>query len=174
MCVATNCTMSFYSYFYVMVCTLCLVSSGQNKSIINFSYLVYINDYSISCIVTIFLGAGIVTGFPYHNKVIAHFVGDKNSARLNCTVMNGDVQTDTVWSIRYKGSEQIQRVQNNDLFQISGNRRRSSLESNFNYGNYMNIVHCFVKELDGAIIFCGSYMDLTQVNVTLLDYVCGK
>ena len=116
------------------------------------------------------VGAGIVIRFPYHNKVIAHFVGDKNSARLSCTVMNGNVQTDTVWSVTYKGSEQIQRVNNNNLFQISGDRRRSI--SNLNYRNFLDILDCSVKELDRAIISCGSHMNLSQVNVTL--FVCGK
>ena len=107
---------------------------------------------------------GIVTKFPYHNRVIAHFVGDKD--RLKCTVTRELLYIHTVWSIRYKGSEEIHRVQNNGLFQLSGDRNLI-----FPYKNCLNI-DFFVEELDGAVIFCGSYLNLTQVNVTL--FVCGK
>ena len=87
--------------------------------------------------------------------------------------MNGDVQTDTVWSITYKGSEKIQIVHNDELFKVSGDRRQSSSEFNFNYGNYFDIIDCSVKELDGAVISCGSYANRSQVNVSML-FVCGK
>ena len=120
-----------------------------------------------------FIGTGIVSEFSDHNRVIAHFVGDKNSTRLSCTVMNGDVQTDTVWSITYKGSEQIQRVHNDELFKVSGDRRQSSLESNFTYENYLYIIDYSVKELDGAVISCGSCANPSQVNVSM-HFVCGK
>ena len=133
----------------------------------------YCNDYSISCIVTMYTGAGDVTEFSDHNKVIAHFVGDKNSTRLSCTVMNGDVQTDTVWSVAYKNGTKIERIQDNELFNISGDRRQSSLEFNFTYENYLYIIDCSVKELDGAVISCGSHVNPSQVNFSML-LVCGK
>ena len=120
-----------------------------------------------------FIGAGIVTNVSDHNRVIAHFVGDKSSTRLSCTVMNGDVQTDTVWSIRYKDSEQIQIVLNDELFKVSGDRCQSSSESNFNYRNYLDIIDCSVEKLDGAVISCGSYVNRSQVVVSML-FVCGK
>ena len=87
--------------------------------------------------------------------------------------MNGDVQTDTVWSVTYKGSEQIQIVHNDELFKIFGDRHQSSSEFNVNYGNYLEIIDCSVKELDGAVISCGSYVNPSQVNVSMLS-VCGK
>ena len=87
--------------------------------------------------------------------------------------MNYDVQTDTVWSITYKGSEQIQIVHDDDLFKISGDRRQSSSESNFNYGNYLDIIDCSVEKLDGAVISCGSYVNRSQVDVSML-FVCGR
>ena len=87
--------------------------------------------------------------------------------------MNGDVQTDTVWSVTYKNGTIIERIQDTELFKISGDRRQSSLESNFNYGNYLDIIDCSVKELDGAVISCGSYVNPSQANVSML-YVCGK
>ena len=110
-----------------------------------------------------FIGVGIVSKLSDHNRVIAHFVGDKNSARLSCTVMNGDVQTDTVWSVKYNSSEQIQIVHNDELFKVSGDK----------YRNYLDIIDCSIKELDGVVISCGSYVNPSQVNVSML-FVCGK
>ena len=87
--------------------------------------------------------------------------------------MNGDIQTDTVWSVTYKGSEQIQIVHYDELFKISGDRRQSSSEFNFNYGNYLDIINSSVKELDEAVISCGSYVNPSQANVSML-FVFGK
>ena len=119
------------------------------------------------------IGAGIVTEFSDHNKVIAHFVGDKNSARLSCSVMNGDVQTDTVWNVTYRDGTKIERIKSNELFKISGYMRQSGLESNLTYENYLDVIEYSVRELNGAVISCGSYASPSQVNVSML-FVCGK
>ena len=87
--------------------------------------------------------------------------------------MNGDVQTDTLWNVTYKNGTIIERIQDNELFKISGDRRQSSLESNFTYENCLYISDCSVKELDGAVISCGSHVNRSQVNVSML-FVCGK
>ena len=125
------------------------------------------------CTFNIFTGAGIVKTNSDHDRVIAHFVGDKNSTRLSCTVMNGDIQTDTVWSVAYKNGTKNVTIKSNELFSISGDRRQSSLEFNFTYENHLYISDCSVEELDGAVISCGSHVNRSQVNVSLL-FVCGK
>ena len=88
--------------------------------------------------------------------------------------MNGDVQTDTVWSVTYRDGKQIQITQDNNLFKLSGDIHQSSLDSNFfNYGNYLDIIDCSMKELDGAVISCGSYVNRSQENFSRV-FVCGK
>ena len=85
--------------------------------------------------------------------------------------MNGGVQTDTVWTVRnYNGIAGPSKITNDNIFQISGDQRPTSYE--LNYGNYLNINNCSVKQLDGVIVHCGSHANPEQALFKLK--VCGK
>ena len=102
-------------------------------------------------------GAGDVTSsVPENSRVIAHFEGEGGSYEVNCKVKNNSTQTDTVWSIEnYMGRREHQSLINDEMFTISGSRRSALLESN--YGNYLKITNCSSKELNGSVVYCGSY-----------------
>ena len=87
--------------------------------------------------------------------------------------MNEDVQTDTMWTVRnYMGIAGRQKITNDKIFQISGDKRPTTSESEFNYGNYLNISDCSARELDGVTALCGSHLNREQV---LFNFkVCGK
>ena len=116
-------------------------------------------------------GAGNVTEFDDNNTVIACFKGEGESHDLNCTVKNGDTQTDTVWSVdNYKGKEGLQTITNDEIFQISGDQCQTNSE--FNHGNYLGIRNCSVIGLDRVTVHCGSHANPKQALVKFK--VCGK
>lgn len=119
------------------------------------------------------LGAGNVTVVP-DLKVIARFTDESESTALSCTVLNGVVQTDTVWSVEnYNGTRTLERITDKEIFQISGERRQSCSEEsecNLNYGNYLTIVS--VEQLNDTTIHCGSHLNRSQTSVKVL--VSGK
>ena len=78
-----------------------------------------------------------------------------------------------MWSVTYSDVKQLKRIQDDKLFKLSGDRRQSTLEFNFNYGNILEIIDCSVKELDGAVIYCGSFDNPYQEIIAKL-FVCGK
>lgn len=87
--------------------------------------------------------------------------------------MNGGVQTDTVWSVEnYNGVRTLERITDNEIFQISGEKRQicsEESECNLNYGNYLTIS---VEQLNGTTIHCGSHLNRSQTSVKIV--FCGK
>ena len=118
-------------------------------------------------------GAGDVTSsVPENSGVIAHFEGEKGHYELSCEVKNNGTQTDTVWSIEnYKGARVRHTLTNynDEIFTISGDHRRVLPESN--YGNHLNISECSSKELNGAVVYCGSHENPQQRHFEFK--VCG-
>ena len=116
-------------------------------------------------------GTGNVTNsHPDNNTVIAHFEGEVGSYELSCVVKNDGTQTDTVWSIEnYKGRREHQILTNDGIFTISGDQRRALSE--LNYGNYLNINNRSSKELNGAVVYCGSHENPKQSHFEFK--VCG-
>lgn len=118
------------------------------------------------------IGAGKVTD-TLKNTVIACFVGEGGSHNLSCVIKNEGIQTDTVWTVRnYNGVTGPLKITNDEIFQISGDRRPTASESELNYGNYLSISDCSVRKLNEVTVHCGSY---TNPNQTLIEFiVCGK
>ena len=78
--------------------------------------------------------------------------------------MNGDIQTNTIWSIRNKADQNI-----DDTFNVSEAHRLANSDT---YGSNLTIPDCSRKDLDGVMIYCGSHADRTQV---LFEFkICGK
>ena len=103
----------------------------------------------------------MTSSIPENNTVIAHFEDEGGSYELSCEVKNNDTQTDTVWSIEnYMGRTEHQTLTNDEMFTVSGDQRPALPESN--YGNHLNINNCSSKELNGAVVYCGSYENPKQ------------
>ena len=123
------------------------------------------------CINLIFLssGTGNATDITSNNTVFGHFIGDKSSCNLTCTILSEDnVQTDTVWSIeRYRGIEDIQRISNDELFEIA-----TSSNSDITNRNHLNILDCSVRDLNGTTVYCGSHVNPKQASFNFT--VCGE
>lgn len=119
-------------------------------------------------------GVGNVTELT-NNTVIANFIDETKRCYLSCVVMNKDIQTDTVWSIENYTLSRItgcQAITSNEIFQISGDQRPTSSDSEFNYGNHLSVSDCSLKELNGSAVHCGSHANPKQV---LFEFkVCGK
>ena len=88
--------------------------------------------------------------------------------------MNGGVQTDTVWSVEnYNGVRTLQRITDNEIFHISGEKRQicsEESECNLNYGNDLTIIS--VEQLNDTTIHCGSHLNRSQTSVEIV--LCGK
>ena len=117
-------------------------------------------------------GAGDVTSsVPQNNTVIAHFEGEEGNCELSCEVKNNGTQTDTVWSIEnYMGKSERHTATDLDdeMFAISGDQRPLS-ESN--YSNHLKISNYSSKELNGTVVYCGSYENPKQSQFEFK--VCG-
>ena len=101
-------------------------------------------------------GNGTVIGVP-EKVIIANFTDEVNDTVLNCTVQQGDIETDTVWEI-------IPGQVDAAKFRILGDGRRENSNSNSIYGNKMSISAELMKKLDGVIIYCGSHAHPRQAK----------
>lgn len=70
-----------------------------------------------------------------------------------------------------KGSTKLERIKDDVIFEVKGSLRPYEFESDFNYGDHLDVSAC-VKELDGVVIFCGSYSNPVQNSFTYK--ICGK
>ena len=109
-------------------------------------------------LVEMVIGNGTVTGIPNNHVIIARFTDElkDNHTVLNCTVQQGNIQTDTVWNVT--GYPDVTK------FRIFGDGHRPSSNLDSMYGNNMSISAELMSELDGVNVSCGSHGDPHQAT----------
>ena len=74
-----------------------------------------------------------------------------------------------MWSIKnYLGKTELRVITNDDMFEISGDKRP---QSKSHYGNHLKIHDCSFKKLNETMLYCGSHVNPEEIFFYLK--VCG-